>query len=262
MPEIIGAAQRIIVPNSRQTIQIIGYGPKGDAGPTGPQGPAGHMAAGDIVTTVNTVLPSDRWFWLDGSTIVNCAVNYPELWSAAPVAWRSGSDLVLPDMDATVLMGESTGSPAIGSLGGSSSVTIATANLPSHAHGNGTMVVDPASFNIDLAAFNATLPNHVHTMAHTHQSGINRGTSGGGYGLLDNGSASANGPWGTAGSSAANTGNPTTLPSISINVPTFAVNVPSTAVTGTMASVGSGTALALPLPPNMRVKIRIYAGEG
>lgn len=79
---------------------------------------------------------------LMGTTITDAQTLYPDLWANAPTAWRSGSNLVLPNIDGRTLL---AGAP--GTLAGSMTHTLALANLPSHSH----------------------------SMAHTHGSGAGAG---------------------------------------------------------------------------------------
>jgi microcystin-dependent protein len=225
----------------------------------------GAARAGDVVTTTNTTLP-DRWFWLDGATITNCQTLYPTLWAAAPTAWRSGSNLVLPNSDGRVIMLE-TGTP--GGTGGSTALTLLAANIPPLSHS--------LAVNIAHDHANSTLPNHVHSNTHGHTASASDESPL----VLDSrsvwtqrGAGAANGLTVTAGTAAASgfltqpllahdhtitvnnyTGNPTTRPAIGI----AALVTTSVAVTGTVAA-GAATALTLPAPPNLQLRARIYAG--
>jgi len=105
---------------------------------------------GDIKTTVSTVAPIG-WLMLDGHTETNAQTLLPDLWAVAPATWKSGANLVLPNMSNRALIGGGT----IGSVGGSNSKVLSVANLPVHDH---TMA-------------------HVHTINHDHKN-ANTGTSG------------------------------------------------------------------------------------
>ena len=87
--------------------------------------------AGMIAFTIAAVQPTGWLF--HNQTVVNAASTYPALWAVVPGDWQSGSDLVIPNLNNLVLMQFST--TALGDTGGSSSVTIAEANLPPHDHG-------------------------------------------------------------------------------------------------------------------------------
>lgn len=109
----------------------------------------GGNPAGTIIAGVWSSAPAG-YALLDGSTIVGAQTAHPELWAAAPVAWRSGSDLVLPSMIDVGRVLMSGGS--LGAVDGANTQAIAEANLPSHAH-----------------TIDHTHPiDHTHTMAHTH----------------------------------------------------------------------------------------------
>lgn len=103
------------------------------------------VPAGTVVATVSASADAG-WLLLDGSTVTGAEASYPALWTVAPNTWKSGSNLVLPDMADRVLSG--SGATALGATGGANTVTIGTANLPVHTH---------------------SLNNHVHSLnSHTH----------------------------------------------------------------------------------------------
>lgn len=88
------------------------------------------MPPGTIITGVWDTAPPG-FFLLNGQTLPNAQTFYPALWAVAPVAWRTGSDLVLPNMTNRVPLA-TTG--AVGVLAGSNTHTLTAANLPAHAH--------------------------------------------------------------------------------------------------------------------------------
>lgn len=125
---------------------------------------AAAFNAGDIVATFTVVLPTD-WSWMDGTSIVNCDTTRPALWANAPVAWRSGTTLNIPDMNGKFLRA-TTGTP--GGTSGSSTVTLAETNLPSHTHsidhGHGDTLAAPAHTHaIDPPNTSTTSDTHSHT---------------------------------------------------------------------------------------------------
>jgi microcystin-dependent protein len=78
---------------------------------------------------------------------VGAQSSYPALWAVAPAAWKSGSDLVLPDLGDTILIQADT-IATLGATGGSNTRTLTTNELPAHTH---------------------TGPSHTHsTPAHQH----------------------------------------------------------------------------------------------
>jgi microcystin-dependent protein len=105
---------------------------------------------GDIKTGLWTD-PGPGWLLLDGSTVVGAQTLYPALWAVPGVAsWKSGANLVLPDMNSRFLIGKYG---TLGVIGGANSVTLTTAELPAHTH--------------TLSAHTHEHP-HTHTIAHTH----------------------------------------------------------------------------------------------
>jgi microcystin-dependent protein len=113
-------------------------------GPTGPQGPTGGFLTGEVRMTVIPVaaLPAN-WFFLDGTIIVNAETLYPAFWAIAPVAWRSGSNINLPDTSTRYIVSGDPDVPS-GALGGSDVITLAAANIPSHTHGPGSLAAASA----------------------------------------------------------------------------------------------------------------------
>jgi microcystin-dependent protein len=89
------------------------------------------VPAGTIRATVKTTA-DDGWL-LFNQTVVGAQSAYPALWAVAPAGWKSGSDLVLPNVDDSVLM--DAGSVAsLGTVDGANTATLAEANLPAHVH--------------------------------------------------------------------------------------------------------------------------------
>lgn len=101
---------------------------------------------GDIRSSIRSTAESG-WLKLDGSTVSGANTAHPDLWAVAPAAWKSGTDLVLPNMSDRVLQGGGT----LGDTDGSNTATLSTANMPSHVH---------------------SMSAHVHNLNnHTHGSG-------------------------------------------------------------------------------------------
>ena len=234
---------------------------------------------GDIKQTVATVA-EEGWLFF-GQSILNADTLYPALWAVAPASWKSGTSLTLPVLTDRVLREGVT----VGDLAGSDSTTLTIANLPSHDHsinhGHADTLAAPAHTH--------TLPNHVHTMAHTHSidppptttsttgahahtQRINgfaavgaTGNLGGNAANNANGGATASAgdhehtvniaSFTSGGSSAANTGNPTTLPA-SGGASATALTGSVTNHTGVSGPTGSGTAVNH-TPAHMTVRTMI-----
>jgi microcystin-dependent protein len=90
------------------------------------------VPAGTIRTTLAAT--ADPGWLLDNQTVVGAQSSYPALWAVAPASWKSGSDLVIPNLADIVLSG--AGTTTLGAVGGlvGNTVTLATANLPAHDH--------------------------------------------------------------------------------------------------------------------------------
>lgn len=81
--------------------------------------------AGTVVMTIAVAAPVG-WLFLAGQVIANAQTLYPDLWTVAPAAWKSGAALTLPNMANTFVRG--AGTTALDTTGGSD--TLAQANLP------------------------------------------------------------------------------------------------------------------------------------
>lgn len=86
--------------------------------------------AGSIRPTIAAL--ADIGWLLFGQTVANAQTLYPMLWNVVPTAWKSGSSLVIPSDVDCGLRGSSTA--GLGAVSGTNTKTIATANLPVHAH--------------------------------------------------------------------------------------------------------------------------------
>lgn len=89
---------------------------------------------GELVLWAGTGAPNaDNLLLCDGSHVSN--VDYPDLWNIIGTTYggTGETDFALPDLQGKVAIGEN-GSHALGSAGGSETVTLTTAEMPSHAH--------------------------------------------------------------------------------------------------------------------------------
>lgn len=94
---------------------------------------------GTIVDYIGTTAPTG-WAILDGSTITGGASLYPDLWAILPASFKSGTNIVLPDTRGRVAVGRNasdTDFDQIGETGGAKTVTLTTAEMPSHGHSLG-----------------------------------------------------------------------------------------------------------------------------
>jgi microcystin-dependent protein len=86
--------------------------------------------AGMVIMTVAAAAPTG-WLLLAGQVVASAQTLYPSLWAVAPLVWKSGATLTLPNMASSFPIGQAG---AIGTIGGANTTTIATANLPVHHH--------------------------------------------------------------------------------------------------------------------------------
>jgi len=94
----------------------------------------GCRMVAEVILWAGAGAPSDPNLLLCDGTHYSDA-DYPELWSAIGLTYggTGSTDFAVPDLQGKVAMGES-GSHAIGTTGGSETVTLTTAELPSHTH--------------------------------------------------------------------------------------------------------------------------------
>lgn len=87
---------------------------------------------GSVIDYVGDSAP-EGWALLNGQTLANAESLFPQLWATAPVGWRSGSNIVLPNLGGRVTAGRDSGDSAfqnIGQTGGSKDAVVV-----SHGHG-------------------------------------------------------------------------------------------------------------------------------
>ena len=101
------------------------------------------IPAGTVQDYAGATVPTG-WLALEGQTIANADTTYPELWSVAPAAWKSGTSLTLVDArDRYFFMDTSGGFGAIGSTIGANTFDPSTLlhyhTLENHTH-NGTTI--------------------------------------------------------------------------------------------------------------------------
>jgi microcystin-dependent protein len=75
---------------------------------------------------------------LDGSTITAGQTKYPNLWALIPAGWKSGANIVLPDMRGRTIIGAGTGSGltarTLATALGTETVTLSSAESGTTAH--------------------------------------------------------------------------------------------------------------------------------
>jgi microcystin-dependent protein len=121
---------------------------------------ADRLPAGVVSMTIMQSIPTG-WLELNGLTIPDANAEYPELYAAAPSAWKTGGSLNLPDMRGRMPVGQHASNALFNQLeekGGVTSVTLQKANVPKHAH--------------EMPTHNHTMPSHSHTLS-KHKHSIN-----------------------------------------------------------------------------------------
>lgn len=117
---------------------------------------------GTIVDYIGTTAPTG-WAIMDGSTITNGQTLYPALWAILPLGFKFGTSIILPDTRGRVTVGRNpsdTDFDTIGELRGSKTVTLTTAQMPSHNHGGVTSLNAYTNFLRLVAAVGTTMENN------------------------------------------------------------------------------------------------------
>jgi len=125
------------------------------------------VPAGTVSATIRTTADTG-WLMLDGSSVASAASLYPSLWEVSPASWKSGTTLTLPNMTNRTL--EGSGVTSLGVLGGSNSVSLATANLPAHNHSINHGHADNFTANQSQHRHSVDPPS---TTTSTHSDGTN-----------------------------------------------------------------------------------------
>lgn len=123
----------------------------------------GTIALVDLATAViNKLVPSGTispyvgsasptgWLICDGSTVSNGQTTYPDLWAVLPATYKSGSNIVLPNLKGRTVVGldsAQTEFDAIGETGGAKTHTLTSAEMPSHSHTINGEIVQAQSIN-------------------------------------------------------------------------------------------------------------------
>jgi microcystin-dependent protein len=131
--------------------------------------------------------PPPGWALMNGQTLTNAETIYPELWAVVPAQFKSGADIILPDARGRVMVGRSFESEfnQVGQTGGAKTVALTTDELPSHAHGGGSLAAaDSGSLSMSGSATVSGNTggggSHTHTIltdvrgSHSHNVGAGR----------------------------------------------------------------------------------------
>jgi len=118
-------------------------------------------ASGDIKFGIWTD-PGTGWLLLNGATIVGGQTLYPSLWAVIPAGWKSGADIVLPNMNSRFPIGTYA---TLGAVAGPNTVTLTEANLAVHDH---TLSAHTHTITHTHTIAHVHDHTHTHTIAHTH----------------------------------------------------------------------------------------------
>lgn len=136
-------------------------------------GPSALGPVGMMVDYVGTTAPSG-WAVMDGSTITNGQTLYPALWAVLPLGFKFGSSIILPDTRGRVTVGRNPSDADfdnVGDLGGAKTVTLTTAQMPSHSH----TIVNPSTGN-QIFYMGAGSSGFADQWAQGNQGGLSAGT--------------------------------------------------------------------------------------
>jgi microcystin-dependent protein len=91
---------------------------------------------GSVIDYAGASAP-EGWALLNGQTLTNAESLFPQLWAVVPTAWRSGSNVVLPNAGGRVVAGRDSSDSMfqnIGQTGGARNAIVVA-----HAHGSATI---------------------------------------------------------------------------------------------------------------------------
>jgi microcystin-dependent protein len=125
------------------------------------------VPAGTILDTLRDTAP-EGYELMQGQTLTNAQTVFPKLWDALPAAFKSGSNIILPDMRGRITIGAGQGSGltnrVLGATGGAETHTLTTSEMPSHTHVQN-------SHNHTQNSHNHTQNSHNHTQ-NIHNHGV------------------------------------------------------------------------------------------
>jgi microcystin-dependent protein len=95
------------------------------------------VPVGTILETLRDTAPTG-YELCQGQTLTNAQTALPLLWAALPATFKSGSNIILPDLSGRVTIAAGTGSGltarVLGATGGAETHTLTVAQIPSHTH--------------------------------------------------------------------------------------------------------------------------------
>jgi microcystin-dependent protein len=114
-------------------IAVGGQGPAGPEGPPGPIGPAG-LPTGGVTQFAGATAPSG-FLLCEGQSV--STTTYADLFAVIGYTYGgSGSNFLVPNLQNRIPVGKGpdTEFDTLGEIGGAKSVTLTTAQMPSHTH--------------------------------------------------------------------------------------------------------------------------------
>jgi microcystin-dependent protein len=96
---------------------------------------------GSVIDYVGVSAP-EGWALLNGQVLTNAESLFPQLWATVPVAWRSGSNIVLPNAAGRVSVGFDSSVSlfnAVGKTGGSRNSVVVSHNHTGAASDSGSL---------------------------------------------------------------------------------------------------------------------------
>jgi hypothetical protein len=113
------------------------------------------IPAGTMQDYAGATVPTG-WLALDGQTITDADTTYPELWSVAPAAWKSGTSLTLVDARDRYFVMDSAG--ALGTMGSTVGSNTFDPTMIEHRHD----MSNHTHNSTGISTHSHTIGNHSH----------------------------------------------------------------------------------------------------
>jgi microcystin-dependent protein len=144
-----------------------------------------QIPSGAIWAFGGTTTPPTGWLFCNGAAFSTSV--YPDLFAVIGYSYGGSSGTFwVPDLRDRIPRGATQIATPLGTLAGSDTVTITTANMPTHLHGFGSLAVEAHAVHSHTigGSTGTTLGDHAHSMSHSHTASLASGVVSGGGGFI------------------------------------------------------------------------------